>query len=187
MNSTPNHTTVIALNKWLIAVLSVVFSLGTVAFWALDFPVDLLTWGSTLLVSSTLLGAALGYRSQKLDKARLGPIAYPVSWRIGCLWLILAGTVEFVLTRPMDVSYTVDKLSPLVFFSTFVTALAFTGGWLGRRMLQGVRTLTRREKLQLAGVILAALALVTSLARGGPERLPDLEKPQTDLPATTSD
>lgn len=186
MATDPDYTLVIRSNKTLISVFSVVFALGTVAFWALDEPNDWVAWGGTLLVSSLVLGIVLGYRSQALEPARLGSLAYPVSWRLGCIWLVLAGTVEFVLAYPKDVSFTVLNLSPLILFSTFVTTMAFTLGWLIRRLLSGFGELTLMEKLQLVAVILAASALIVALVRSDPAGLPESGKDQREPSSTMS-
>ena len=177
MSTSADHVVVMTSNKMPIAAMSIVFLIGTVLFWELDPPEDQIAFFVTLSVAAVSLGAVLGYRCQRLGNVSLSAVAYPISWRVGCVWIVLSAMVEFALTDG-TISFTVDVLAPYIFISTGAIATFVLAGWIARRIvvaasrlagwvvgriMGALRTLTRSEWLQLIAVLLAAAALVVAI------------------------
>lgn len=174
--------TIIGENKGTLAITSVLFLLGMAGSWSLlSAPGDLVfnwyVFHATLLACGVLTGAVLGYRCQGLHgDQRLLALAYPVSWRIGCIWIVVSAIVECVRTD-FTVGYTLDILSPHIFIATGLMALAFAAGWLARIIVVGMRALSRLEWLQVVAILVATVGIIVF----------SLSHPEADLPAEKMD
>ena len=178
MKTSADYAVVIDKNIGIIVLASLVVLVGSVSFWQLNSPDDAVAFFGALLGSTVILGVVLGYRSQKLGTVRLWSVAYPVSWRVGCVWLVQCAMVESVLTDG-TISYTVHFLSPVILVFTGVTAASVVGGWLVRQIAVGITTLTRGEWIALIGLVVAIAGLIVALRVGG-GRLPPKPEESSD-------
>lgn len=161
-----NAATVIASNKKTIVLVSSVFVAGIALFWMLAPPSDAQAFYATLLLCSVAVGGSLGYRCCAEPQGQtLWSLAYPVSWRIGCIWVVLAALVESALTDG-TVIFTLNNLTPYVFLATLLTTAAFIVGWVLRAVVAGASAvvkfepLARGEWLAVIGIILAVIGII---------------------------
>ena len=173
---TDSAASVIESNKRAVAAASIIFSVGMGVFWVLDNPVDWDVFFINIFLSAAIIGSVLGYRCQGQNQARVTALAYPVSWRIGCIWIVLAAIVESVVTD-FTVAYTLNILSPFLLVMTGWMALTFMGGWLMKKFVSGLQTLSRLEWLQVVMILLTAISIVVFA----------LSIPQAELPSEKSD
>ena len=123
---------------------------------------DWMAFAGTLFFIAIVLGGVLGYRCQGLGLVRPLALSYPVSWRLGCVWVVLAAMAEFFLTD-LTVSFTLDVLSPHILISTMAMAVSFCAGCLTKRVVDGIKSLSRQDLLQIAVVLLAAAMLAYTI------------------------
>lgn len=151
--------TAMASHRKTIVAMSLLFLVGNIFFWLLDPPNWAVFFG-TISVVALGTGFLLGYHCQGLTAVRPTTLAYPISWRIGCVWVVVAAMAEFFLTD-LTISYTLNSLSPFIFIGTGLMALAFLAGSLVRKAMTGLGQVGMKphEWAQLIAAIVGAISL----------------------------
>lgn len=153
----------LASSRGLVVVCSILLVAGTFLYWTLASPWDAVIFLSTLSLSSVVTGVVLGYRFEKSEAPRPVVSAFTVAWRIGWIWVVIIAMVEFFLTD-YTVGWTVQMISPYVCVAAFLMALSFLVAWVGRRAVVGMQTLSRYEKIQMAGIAVTLVGMIVSIA-----------------------
>ena len=139
---------------------------------ALSPPWDLVKsgWGLFLATLATLiLGGILGYRVQQLGgdlplKTLFG-VAFGVAWRIGAIWIVLVGCVEYGMTS-LSVSFpttsaTVDHYPIILVCILFIVTGSFLLGYATGGARGGLANLWHRDRwATFVGLVQVLIVLV---------------------------